>query len=83
MNMVRLRFVGPAPVAVPALGREIEPDSIVEMPGWILTDPDEMATLGVAPPAADCFLAVLGNPPRVSAFPTSMWRDETPVRKVK
>lgn len=82
-DIVRLRFVGPAPVAVPAIGREVDPDCVVDLPGRILTDPAEIKALGLELPAADCFLAELGNPPRVSAFPTSTWRDETPVKKVK
>lgn len=71
-DILRLRYVGAAPVAVPVLGRDVEPDCIVEVPGRIVTDVDH---------AADCFLAETGNPPELRAWPTSLWRDETPTKK--
>lgn len=71
-DILRLRYVGAAPVAVPVLGRDVEPDCIVEVPGRI-----------VEGGAADCFLAETGNPPEVRAWPTSLWRDETPTKKSK
>lgn len=71
-DILRLRYVGAAPVSVPVLGKEVEPDHLVEVPGRI-----------VEGGAADCFLAELGNPPQIRAFPLSMWRDETPVKKTK
>lgn len=75
MDMCRLRYVGDAPVAVPVLGREADPDCIVDFPGRIIPntehDPD------------DCFLVEFGNPPQVRAFPTSVWRNETPEVPVK
>ncbi|MFJ5150836.1 hypothetical protein ACIQCF_04505 [Streptomyces sp. NPDC088353] len=30
--MARVRFLGPAPVTVPELGRTVEPDEVVEVP---------------------------------------------------
>lgn len=69
-DILRLRYVGAAPVSVPVLGKEVEPDHLVEVPGRI-----------VEGGADDCFLAEVGNPLQLRAWPTSMWRDETPVKK--
>lgn len=30
--MARVRFIGPEPVTVPELGREVQPDEVVEVP---------------------------------------------------
>lgn len=73
-DILRLRYVGPAPAQIPILGREVEPDCIVEVPGRIVTD---------QPHAADCFLAEVGNPPQTRAWPLSLWRDETPTKPAR
>jgi len=83
MDMCRLRYVGEAPVAVPVLGREVDPDCIVDFAGRVLTDPKELKERGLAEPADDCFLVEVGNPPQVRAFPTSLWRNETPTVPAK
>lgn len=67
-DICRLRYVGATAVTVPALGREVEPDCIVDVPGRIITD-------GV-PDGADYFLAEVNG--QVRAWPTSVWRNETP-----
>lgn len=77
-DILRLRYVGAAPASVPVLGKTVEPDHLVEVPGRIVThdangDPIEHA--------ADCFLAEIGNPPQLRAWPLSLWRDETPAKK--
>lgn len=66
-STVRLRYVGAQTAAVPALGREVEPDSLVEFPGVHL-DVDE---------DADHYLIESGNPPQPRAWPKSQWRNET------
>lgn len=66
-DIVRLRYVGAAPVSVPAIGQDVEPDHIVEFPGKVLAD------------EADYTLIESGNPAQERAWPTSLWRNETPV----
>lgn len=68
-DLVRLRFIGPHPVSVPALGRDVEPDCIADFPGSVLED------------AADHYLIESGNPPEPRAWPKSMWANETPASK--
>lgn len=79
-DILRLRYVGAAPVAVPALGREVQPDCVYEVPGRIVTTDADGKPIEHA---ADCFLAETGNPPTLRAWPTSVWRDETPVKPTK
>lgn len=71
-DILRLRYVGAAPATVPMLGKNVVPDEIVEVPGRI-----------VEGGADDCFLAEIGNPPTLRAWPTSTWRDETPVKNTR
>lgn len=67
-DIVRLRYVGGAPVDVPAIAAEkVEPDHIVEFPGKVLDEGDGFT------------LIASGNPPQERAWPTSLWRNETPV----
>lgn len=68
-DIVRLRYVGALPTTVPAIGQEVEPDHIVEFPGKVLADETEFV------------LVVSGNPPQERAWPTSLWRNETPVSR--
>lgn len=77
-DILRLRYVGAAPVSVPVLGKEVEPDHLVEVPGRIVTHDAEGKAIDHAP---DCFLAEIGNPPQLRAWPLSLWRDETPTKK--
>lgn len=77
-DILRLRYVGAAPVSVPVLGKEVQPDCLVEVPGRIVTHDADGKPIEHA---ADCFLAEVGNPPTVRAWPLSTWRDETPVKK--
>lgn len=65
-DIVRLRFVGNHEVAVPALGRSVEPDHIIDFAGKVLDGADDAVTIE------------FGNPPIVRAFPRSLWKDETP-----
>lgn len=48
--MARVRFIGPEPHTVPLLGRDVQPDELVEVPGvlierldggWLLGDPQD------------------------------------------
>jgi hypothetical protein len=66
-DIVRLRYVGNHEVAVPALGRSVEPDCIIDFAGKVLDDG-----------ADDAVLIEFGNPPIQRAFPRSLWKDETP-----
>lgn len=71
-DVVRLRYIGAAPVTVPMLGREVEPDCIVDFPGKVITTAPEGAAWG-----DDAIHIESGNPPDVRAWPSSLWRDET------
>lgn len=68
-DIVRLRYVGAAPVSVPAIGQEVEPDHLVEFPGKVVAE------------ETDYVLISSGNPPQERAWPTSLWRNETAVSK--
>lgn len=46
--MARVRFVGPEPHSVPALGRDVQPDELVEMPGVLLAQVDGGWLMGPA-----------------------------------
>lgn len=77
-DILRLRYIGAAPVSVPVLGKDVAPDHLVEVPGRIVTHDADGKPITHA---ADCFLAEIGNPPQLRAWPLSQWRDETPVKK--
>jgi hypothetical protein len=80
-DIVRLRFIGAVPVNVPSIahGPEgVEPDSIVEFPGRVVTEPPEGVTW-----LDDAIHIDSGNPPEVRAWPKSLWRDETPVSNAR
>lgn len=66
-DIVRLRYLGADTVAVSVLGKEVEPDCLVDFPGHVLED------------NADHYLIETGNPPEKRAWPKSRWRDETAV----
>lgn len=72
MDTVRLRFIGPDTRTVPTLGREVEPDTLVEFPGKVLTEAPEGEVW-----LDDAIHIESGNPPQVRAWPTSLWRNET------
>jgi len=74
-DILRLRYVGAAPAQIPILGREVEPEHLVEVPGRIVTHDADGKPIAHAD---DCFLAEVGNPPQLRAFPLSLWRNETP-----
>lgn len=82
-NVLRLRFLGQTEALIPVVGREIAPEELVDVPGRILADPEELKEFGVSMPPADAFLVAVGNPVEVRAFPHSLWRDETPVAAKK
>jgi len=71
-DLVRLRYIGAAPVTVPVLGQTVEPDCIVDFPGRIVTEPPEGAKW-----LDDAIHIESGNPPEVRAWPKSLWADET------
>jgi len=68
-DVVRLRYLGADTVTVAVLGREVEPDCLLDFPGVVVEEQD------------DCYLIELGNPPETRAWPKSRWRDETTVKK--
>lgn len=72
-DIVRLRYIGSAPASVPAIGREVEPDHIVEFAGRVLGEQ----------PTDEAVLIESGNPPQVRAWPASLWRNETAVASKK
>ncbi len=78
-DIVRLRYVGAAPAAVPSLACEVKPDRIYELPGKVLTEhiPPGADKPEPVDEAADHYLIESGNPPQVQAWPKSMWRNET------
>lgn len=79
-DILRLRYVGPAPAQIPILGRDVEPDCLVEVAGRIVTHDADGKPIEHA---ADCFLAEIGNPPQLRAWPTSLWKNETPDKPAK
>lgn len=86
-DVVRLRYVGALPVTVPALGREVEPEHLVEFPGRVLTEhpkerpDDKKEAVRPVPEDADYILIESGNPPQVRAWQKSLWRNETVVSR--
>ena len=70
-DIVRLRYLGADTVAVSVLGKEVEPDCLVDFPGQVLEDND------------DHYLIETGNPPELRAWPKSRWRDETGIKTAK
>lgn len=72
-DVVRLRYVGAGPVLVPAIGQQVEPDHLVEVPGQLLAVAED----------ADHYLIESGNPAQVRAWPKSLWRNETAAQKSK
>lgn len=67
-DIVRLRYTGPDSVTIAVLGRQVDPDCIVDFPGKVLDEQD------------DSYLIETGNPPETRAWPKSRWRDETATR---
>lgn len=82
-NVLRLRFLGPTEALIPVVGRVVEPEELVDVPGRVLADPEELKEFGVAAPPDDALLAAVGNPAEIRAFPHSLWRDETPAATKK
>lgn len=77
-DIVRLRYVGAGTVTVPAIGKEVKADCIVDFPGKVLTEhpkehPDDPAR--PVPEGADFILIESGG--QVRAWQTSLWRNET------
>jgi len=80
-DVLRLRYVGAHPVTVPLVGREVQPEELIEVPGRAVNDAD-LKEHKVSP-SSDAFLALAGNPPQVLAFPLTSWSDETPAKTKK
>lgn len=86
-DIVRLRYLGALPVTVPAIGREVESEHLAEFPGKVLTehpknnpnDPDEKAR----PVPEDAGYILIESGGQVRAWPTTLWRNETPVSRAK
>lgn len=72
-DIVRLRYRGHQPVTVAALEKAVEPDTLIEFPGRVLTEPPEGEVW-----LDDAIHIESGNPPEVRAWPKSQWADETP-----
>jgi hypothetical protein len=76
-DIVRLRFVGPYPVAVPLLGQAVgmplavEPDQVVDVAGKVVADDAE----------ADHFVLEVLNPPEERVFPRSLWAIDAGAKK--
>ncbi len=81
-DIVRLRYVGPGTVTVPAIGQEVKTDCIVDFPGRVLTEHpaeregDEPQPI---PEGADYVLIESGG--QIRAWQKSLWRNETPASK--
>lgn len=69
-DILRIRFLGDSTVFIPDAGREVEPDTVFELPGKVLED-DE---------AADHVLVETGNPPDRRCLARSLFRVENPPR---
>lgn len=78
-DIVRLRYVGALPMSVPAIGQEVEPDHLYEIPGRVLTEQpaDGPHPVRPIPEDADYVLIESGNPPQIRAWQKSLWRNET------
>ena len=70
-DILRLRYLGGETVTVPVIGKEVEPDCLVDVPGVLLEEFD------------DHYLIESGNPPENRAWPKSRWRNETAAKKPK
>jgi hypothetical protein len=68
-DVVRLRYLGTHTVTVAVLGREVEPDCLLDFAGKLVDEQD------------DCYVIESGNPPETRAWPKTSWRDETTVAK--
>ncbi len=68
-DVVRLRYIGAQPVFSAVLGRDVEPDCIIDVPG-------------VAEEHDDCYIIDPGTD-QVRAWPKTQWRNETVKRTRK
>jgi hypothetical protein len=72
LDTVRLRYLGEHRALVTPLGREVEPEELVTIPGRMATSEE------TAGQPADSLYIVSGNPPVLRAWAESLWRNETP-----
>ena len=68
-DILRMRYLGIETASVPVIGKEVEPDCLVDFPGAVIEDNE------------DHYLIESGNPPELRAWPKSRWRNETPTSK--
>lgn len=69
-DVARLRFIGPEPVHVAVLGRQVDPDCVVDVPGSV----EELD---------DCYVIDPGGDGQARAWPKSMWKDETVTKRAR
>lgn len=82
-DVVRLRYLGDTTAAVPALGRTVAPEQLVDVPGRVLTAKADFDSFGLTPAPDDAIAVAVGNPAEVRLFPKTTWRDETPAARPK
>lgn len=83
-DIVRLRYVGVGTVTVPAIGKEVKSDCIVDFPGKVLAEHPAEGSDGKPVPVpedADYWLIESGG--QVRAWQKSLWANETPVSRTK
>jgi len=68
-DVVRLRYLGAEAVSVPVIGKQVEPDCIVDFPGVVLEDNE------------DHYLIETGNPPEQRSWAKFRWCNETVAKK--
>lgn len=66
-DILRLRYLGAETVSVAVLGKEVEPDCVIDFPGRLIDEGD------------DHYLIESGNPGETRAWPKSRWANETGV----
>lgn len=74
-DVLRVRWLGDGPAFVTLAGRLVEPDSVFDVPGRVITGD------GAAAEDADHVLVEAGNPPQRWALPKALYAVETPVKR--
>lgn len=76
-DVLRVRYLGDGPAFVTLVGREVEPDSVFDVAGKVVTGEDAAAE------DADHVLVEAGNPPQRWALAKALYAVETPPKRTR